>query len=244
MTPKNRARLQLEQLEDRQLLAGSITFNPAQGLVNVVGTHRNDTLTVALNRAGNVRVVLSGGDRARGVFPGPEVQGIVFQGNGGHDRVVNRTGIRVVQLNGPLALSSRGAPGVGADGLTADEELILQQTNAFRASRGLPALTVNAQLQAAAQQRADAEAASDTYYGDGGFPQDINASGYPWTTAGQNDAYNFGYADPAQQLVNQWWTSPPHQANMLDASFLEVGIGYAVSANGTAYGVQLFGSTK
>jgi uncharacterized protein YkwD len=250
MSQKNHARLGIEQLEDRQLLAGSITFNPALGIVNVHGTRRNDTLIVSLNRAGNVRVVLSGGDHARGVFPGSQVREVAFQGGAGHSRVINRTSVPVVQLSGPLPLSSRGAPkgggtpAVGPDGLTSDQELILQQTNAFRASRGLPALVINPQLQAAAQARADAEAASNTYYGDGGFPQDIDASGYPWTTAGQNDAYNYGYPDPAQQLVTQWWNSPPHQANMLGAKFLEVGIGYAVSANGTAYGVQLFGSTK
>jgi hypothetical protein len=92
-TRTHRARPQLEQLEDRQLLAGHITFNPSLGLVDVRGTRGNDRLTVSYDRAGDVVVRLDGHRHAR--FAPGEVQNVVFHGGGGHDRIVNHTAVPV-----------------------------------------------------------------------------------------------------------------------------------------------------
>jgi uncharacterized protein YkwD len=136
---------------------------------------------------------------------------------------------------------AKRAQPVGANGLTAAEQYILQQTNGYRASRGLPPLTLNAQLQEAAVRRANYEAAADVYLGDSGFPQNIEATGYPWSALGQNDAVNWGYGNPAAQLSIQWWTSPEHQANILDRAYTELGVAVATSASGKTYGVVCFG---
>jgi uncharacterized protein YkwD len=192
---------------------------------------------VSFARGGNIKVQLSGGARGAGLFPRAQVLEVVVHGN--RDRVVNRTDVPVMQA-GPAPEARASAP-AGSDGLTAAEELIFQQTNATRASRGLPALVINPLLQAAAEQRAHAEAASNTYYADGGFPQDITGTGYNWAALGQNDAYNSGYGDPAQQLMNQWLTSPPHLANIVDHGYVEIGVAVVTNAQGTTFGVQTFG---
>jgi uncharacterized protein YkwD len=247
--PTSRARPQLEQLEDRQLLAGHIAFNPAQGIVNVQGTRRNDTVTVSMVAGNNVRVRLSGGGHALGFFPGSQVHEVVFQGNGGRDRIVNRTNIQVVQ-GGPSLDTRASVPAVGAIGLTAAELYILQQTNAYRASRGLAPLVVNPQLEQMASGLASGEAAADRY-GDTNMDGHVfqghdfvwraNQVGYNWQTLGENVADNWGYADPVPQLSIQWWTSPEHQANILDPAFVEIGVGVASSASGKTYGVVDFG---
>lgn len=241
---RHRARPQVEHLEDRQLLAAhvNISFNALQGVVNVQGTRGNDTVIVSFARGANVRVGMPG--HGHGLFPRALVREVVVHNNGGRDRVVNRTNLPVVQA-APTALDARPSQAtqpVSTAGLSADEALVLQVTNAERASRGLPALVLNSQLEQAARTRASTEAATDTYFADGGFPQDVNATGYPWTNLGQNDAYNWGYGNPAQQLTVQWWNSPPHQANILDRGFTEVGVAVATSASGKTYGVVVFGS--
>jgi uncharacterized protein YkwD len=229
----------LENLEDRQLLAGHITFNGLQGVVDVQGSPRGDKVVVSFARGGNVKVQMTGGARGVAFFPRTQVQEVVVHGT--RDRIVNRTDIQVMEA-GP-ALDARASGAAGSGGLTAAEALILQQTNATRASRGLPALVINPLLQAAAEQRAHAEAASDTYFADGGFPQDIESTGYNWTALGQNDADNWDYGDPAQQLMNQWLTSPPHLANIVDPGFVEIGVAVVTSASGKTYGVQTFGKS-
>ena len=60
--------------------------------------------------------------------------------------------------------------------------------------------------------------------------------------AGENVAYNFGYADPTGQLMLQWWNSPEHRANILGSKYTVVGIGVATGASGRTYGVMVFGS--
>jgi uncharacterized protein YkwD len=274
-TRARRARLQVEALEDRQLLAAHIMFNAADGIINVQGTPRNETVILAPARDGGIKVTLNGGGHTSAVFPRSEVKEVLFQGNGGHDHLINHTDVATMQLNGatnaarlrhghpsrrpahrvtnanhrrrkhatpaptPADLQARGA-----DGLTAAEELILQQTNATRVARGLPPLIINPLLQQAAEARALAEANSNTYYADGGFPQDIEGTGYNWSILGQNDAYNWGYSNPAQQLMNQWLASPPHLANMVDRDYVEVGIAVATSAQGNTFGVQCFGAQQ
>jgi uncharacterized protein YkwD len=269
-----RARLQVERLEDRQLLAGGITLNATLGIVNVQGTPRNDTVTVAPAHGGMIQVTLKGGGHARARFTRNQVHEVVVQGNGGHDRVVNHAHVPALQVDGPASLVAMGAtnaartrrghgrkhagtnagrrlgkraaspsvPAVGANGLSGDEQLILQQTNAARAARGLPPLVINPLLQAAAEARARAEANGNTYFADGGFPGDITGTGYAGSIMGQNDAYNYGYPNAAQQLMNQWLGSPPHYANIVDHDYVEVGIAVATNGQGNTFGVQTFGA--
>jgi uncharacterized protein YkwD len=235
-THAHRARLQVEHLEDRQLLAGHITFNAVQGIVNVQGTPLVSRVLVPAIEVGGLDLVRHGATNAARLSHRHASPHATHRAtNAAHHPRRHAS----APANPPGVIQS---PTRGADGLTADEELILQQTNATRAARGLPALVVNPLLQQAAEARAQAEANTNTYYGDGGFPGDITVTGYNWSTLGQNDAYNWGYGAPAQQLMNQWLASPPHLANIVNGGYVEVGIAVATGPSGSTFGVQCFGA--
>src|SRR5262249_54697411 len=135
-------------------------------------------------------------------------------------------------------------------GLTADQALIFNMVNQWRQQSGLPPLVINPLLQQAAQAHADNMARQDKY-GDTDqnghildghdFIWRLAQVGYVWSVAGENVAYNLGYANPVVTLANQWWDSPDHRANILGADYTEIGIGLARGASGRTYGVQLFG---
>lgn len=110
--------------------------------------------------------------------------------------------------------------------------------NAARAEYGLPALTVHAKVQQAAQVRAreSAQSFSHTRPDGSSFSTALTEAGVSYTRSGENIAY--GQTTP-QQVVQAWMDSAGHRANILDAGFTHIGVGYAV-VNGTAYWAQLF----
>ncbi len=83
------------------------------------------------------------------------------------------------------------------------------------------------------------------YLGDSGFPADLPLS-YPWTSAAQNDAVNWGFSltpfarpSAVDHLFSQWVHSPSHLANLL-GPYSSFGVGYARSPSGFSYGVEIF----
>lgn len=121
-------------------------------------------------------------------------------------------------------------------------EQVLELTNSNRAANGAAPLTLNPQLTAAAQAFAEAMATQgffDHTAPDGSTPGDrIIATGYDPYTWGENIAYGYKTADAVMQ---GWMNSSGHRANILNGSFKEIGIGYALSGS-TAYWVQDFGA--
>jgi hypothetical protein len=126
---------------------------------------------------------------------------------------------------------------------------VLQLTNEFRAQNGVPALKLNQELNAAAYGHS-ADMANQDYFDhtgkDGSKPWDrAKAVGYEARTMGENIAA--GYVTP-EDVVIGWENSPGHRANMLNANYTELGVGYYYLANDTgsvnynAYWTQLFGS--
>lgn len=114
---------------------------------------------------------------------------------------------------------------------------VLPLLNAARASAGVGALTMNAQLVAAAQGHSSWMAANETlsHTGAGGssFTDRIAAAGYAWSTAAENVLVRGD--DTASGIFGQWQASPPHNANMLNAAYVDVGIACATSAAGNVY---------
>lgn len=109
---------------------------------------------------------------------------------------------------------------------------LLDDTNSQRTSNSLGALGLNAQLDQAAQTKANDMVARDYWSHntpDGQAPWTfiVNA-GYDYQTAGENLAYGF---DTAAATLTGWMNSPGHRANILNTSYLEVGFGIANSAN-------------
>ena len=62
----------------------------------------------------------------------------------------------------------------------------------------------------------------------------IKSFGLSYRTAGENIA--MGYATP-QAVVNGWMNSSGHRANILSASYTQIGVGYVAQGN---YWTQLF----
>lgn len=115
-------------------------------------------------------------------------------------------------------------------------------TNQFRAANGVAPLNLNDELNTSAQSFAALMLSLDFFAHnspDGTTPdQRITAAGYTnWTTWGENIAE--GYTT-AEDVVNGWINSPGHRANMLNAAFKDIGIGY--SGGSSPYWVQDFGA--
>ena len=110
--------------------------------------------------------------------------------------------------------------------------------NAERAKYGLSALTVDTRVQQAALVRAKetAQSFSHTRPNGSSFSTALTEAGVSYRTAGENIAY--GQSTP-QQVMNAWMNSSGHRANILNANYTTIGVGYTV-INGTAYWAQLF----
>ncbi|MEB3213823.1 MAG: CAP domain-containing protein [Leptolyngbyaceae bacterium] len=128
------------------------------------------------------------------------------------------------------------------------ESEVLRLTNEFRQQNGLGPLTIDRNLEEAADQHTQNMAQQDFFSHtgkDGSTPSSrTNSAGYETGFVGENIAA--GYSTP-QQVVDGWINSPGHRANMLNANYNEIGIGYYYMQNDTGsvnyyhYWTQVFG---
>jgi hypothetical protein len=114
---------------------------------------------------------------------------------------------------------------------------LLQDTNAQRMADHEQPLTLNSQLNAAAQAKAN-DMAAKNYWShnspDGKTPWSfITAAGYHYQMAGENLAYGFSNAN---DTVAGWMNSPTHRANILNAKYENVGFGVVQSENYQGHG--------
>ena len=115
---------------------------------------------------------------------------------------------------------------------------VVALVNAERAKQGLSALTIDTKVQQAALVRAkeSVQSFSHTRPNGSSFSTALTEAGVSYRTAGENIAY--GQSTP-QQVMNAWMNSSGHRANILNANYTTIGVGYTV-INGTAYWAQLF----
>jgi hypothetical protein len=119
-----------------------------------------------------------------------------------------------------------------------NEELaFLTLINNYRASNGLPSLTMSNSLYNSSEDHSWDMAARNFFShtgSNGSSPWDrIRAAGYTYNTyLGENIAA--GYVD-AQSVFTAWRNSPSHNANMLSANFNAIGVG-RVYGSGSTYG--------
>ncbi|MES2631075.1 MAG: CAP domain-containing protein [Patescibacteria group bacterium] len=110
-------------------------------------------------------------------------------------------------------------------------------SNTQRTNNGLAALSLNNQLNQAAQAKAQHMFANDYWAHnapDGTTPWSfINNAGFAYVSAGENLAKNFS---TSAGVVDGWMNSAGHRANILNGSFDSVG--YA-AVNGTLQGTEL-----
>ena len=118
------------------------------------------------------------------------------------------------------------------------ENEVVRLVNEIRVSNGLKPLTANWELSRIARYKS--EDMSDNRYFSHTSPtygtpfQMIKAFGLSYRSAGENIAY--GYRTPAA-VVDGWMNSSGHRANILNASYTQIGVGYCASGN---YWTQMF----
>ena len=114
---------------------------------------------------------------------------------------------------------------------------VINAVNSYRATKGLPPYTVNAQLAQAAQRHANDIACHKLYVhtgSDGSTPQSrVKDTGYLAKSVSENVNGNYPPLD-GQGAVN-WWindkTEPRHGQNLLSITFKEIGVGYSFFDN-------------
>ena len=122
--------------------------------------------------------------------------------------------------------------------VTAFENEVIRLVNEARAANGLQPLTANWELSRVAryksQDMADRGYFSHTSPTYGSPFQMIRAFGLSFRTAGENIAY--GQRTP-QAVMNGWMNSSGHRANILSASYTQIGVGYVADGH---YWTQMF----
>jgi len=120
------------------------------------------------------------------------------------------------------------------------EQKILELMNAKRTEAGLNPLTIDNTLVQVARYKSNNMIQNNFFNHtnpDGTkWTNWLQTIGYKYTTSGENIAYNT--SDPVE-LFTQWWNSPGHRANMMNASYTKVGIG-VIYGNGKYMGTQTF----
>ena len=118
-------------------------------------------------------------------------------------------------------------------------EQIVNLVNEERAKAGLSALTLDAEITAAANVRAKEikQSFSHTRPDGKNFSTALQEQGVTFRGSGENIAW--GQKTP-EEVMNGWMNSDGHRANILNKNFKNIGIGHYQDENGTNHWVQLF----
>ena len=123
-------------------------------------------------------------------------------------------------------------------GVTSFEQEVIRLVNEIRAENGLKALTYDWELSRVARYKSQ-DMKDNNYFSHTspvyGTPfQMMKNFGISYRSAGENIAK--GYATP-QAVVNGWMNSSGHRANILNAGYTHIGVGYVSGGN---YWTQMF----
>ena len=148
----------------------------------------------------------------------------------------NLPGDNTPDIDSPDNNTPDSTPGTEALSYT---EQVVKLVNAERAKEGLSPLTVDVNVQAAAQVRAVEIQTSFSHTRPNGssFSTALKEQNVSYRSAGENIAW--GQRSP-QEVVTAWMNSAGHRANIMNANFTKIGVGYHQNANGTKYWSQLF----
>ena len=118
------------------------------------------------------------------------------------------------------------------DPAAAFEQEVIRLVNEERAKQNLPALTENKTLSSLARLKSQDmhdkgyfDHTSPTY---GSMEDMLGKAGVRWGAIGENIA--MGQRTP-QQVVDAWMNSPGHRANILNAAYQQIGVGYCAQGN-------------
>ena len=125
--------------------------------------------------------------------------------------------------------------------LSADEQAVLDLTNAERAKEKLAPLKANELLTKAAREHSAnmAKRQKMDHVLDDKKPDDrLKAVGYQFTVMAENIAT--GQHMPAEAIATWMSSTAGHKENMLNKDYTEIGIGIAVDKDGQRYWTQVF----
>lgn len=123
-------------------------------------------------------------------------------------------------------------------GLTYVEQVV-NLVNQERTNRGLTPLTLDNSIKSAAQVRAKEIEISFAHTRPNGssFSTVLSEQGVSFRGAGENIAY--GQRSP-EEVMQGWMNSSGHRANILNANYTKIGVGYYQNSRGVNYWSQLF----
>ncbi|NJM72718.1 MAG: CAP domain-containing protein [Scytonema sp. RU_4_4] len=119
------------------------------------------------------------------------------------------------------------------------ERSVFDQINRYRASKGLPKLSLSAKISRQARIHSQNMAKGKVPFSHQGFRKRVSTIPIRYRSAAENVAFNLGYSDPAQEAVSGWLHSPGHLAN-LKGNYNMTGIGVATNSQGEVYLTQIF----
>ncbi|OQP58663.1 hypothetical protein A4R26_02520 [Niastella populi] len=112
--------------------------------------------------------------------------------------------------------------------------------NDYRRKKGLPALSMNASINAEAQRHSENMAARRTSFSHNGFQGRIKRISSSLNGGIENAAENVAMGSTsAQDVVNGWLTSSMHKRN-IEGHYNLTGIGVAADKKGVLYFTQIF----
>ncbi len=125
------------------------------------------------------------------------------------------------------------------DQLTQYANEVIRLVNEQRAQNGLKALTVDVNVQKAAQVRAKEQQQLFSHTRPNGTNcfTALKENGVSYRGAGENIA--MGQRSP-EQVMNGWMNSEGHRKNILNAKFTNIGVGVHKDSNGKYYWTQMF----
>ncbi|ARV58241.1 alkaline phosphatase [Nostocales cyanobacterium HT-58-2] len=119
------------------------------------------------------------------------------------------------------------------------ERSVFNQINRYRASKGLPKLSLNTKISRLARIHSQNMANRKVPFSHQGFRRRVGAIPIRYRSAAENVAFNLGYSDPAQEAVSGWIHSPDHLVN-IKGNYNMTGIGVATNNQGEVYLTQIF----
>ncbi|WP_338115314.1 CAP domain-containing protein [Nostoc sphaeroides] len=135
--------------------------------------------------------------------------------------------------------NNTGKPSGSKIDIAALEKAVFKQINDYRVSQGLKKLTRNSAIDNQARIHSQDMANRKVPFGHTGFSERVKAVDIPYSSAGENVAYNLGYSDPVTKAVQGWLKSSGHLAN-IKGNYEKTGIGVATNSRGEIHFTQLF----
>ncbi len=174
------------------------------------------------------------GSPQRPSFQGPQTQQPSLSSS---QAMSSGAGSPTASLPSPSRPAANSSP--NGTGTLSYPEQVVRLVNKEREKAGLQPLAISQPAEAAALVRAKETEQSFSHTRPDGrqFSTALLEQGARFRTAGENIAW--GQRTP-EQVMQGWMNSSGHRANILNASYTAIGVGYYRNAAGTTYWTQLF----